>query len=282
MADLGAWERKAINRLRSHSTAVVSFVSDHIAAHERALLGELLPDAHTPDEIKRAFKSLQRGIYLCRHGETDLGATGHNQGWLDDPLNKDGKQQVKLLGEWLIGRNVEQVRSSDLKRARQTSKAVCKTLEIDLYESSFVYRDWTLGTLDGRPRKDVAELIQNYVNTVPDTAPDGGESFNKFKNRVLPAIQALMDVVLDPNSPGFVISLCCHSSVQRAVAAWVQSGANGELDFDTDTFFSLDIAPASVIWLVPTAKGWKWQYIDVISEMGGEAAVSTGQIKGTK
>ena len=36
---------------------------------------------------------------MIRHGETAWNAERRSQGWLDPPLNENGKRQVALLGE---------------------------------------------------------------------------------------------------------------------------------------------------------------------------------------
>lgn len=37
-------------------------------------------------------------IYIIRHGETDLNAKGILQGWLDEPLNGNGRKLATITG----------------------------------------------------------------------------------------------------------------------------------------------------------------------------------------
>ena len=240
-----------------------------IEPHECELMGELLPDCTTPEMVRAAFASLQKGIYLCRHAQTDANKTGNLRGWLDFPLNDQGKKDAETVGNWLRGKSVEQVRRSNLKRAKQTSRRIMAQLGVEQpYETAFWYRDWSLGLLDGRPQGDVDALIANYVTTNRDNAPDAGETFNKFLARCLPRIQNLMNVIADPDQSGSVMALVTHSSVLRAVASWLTAGAKvpaGSTDpwqVDSTTFLTLPIADSSIVWMALTPKGWVWKLID--------------------
>lgn len=245
---------------------------DALEPHERELMSELLPACTTPEMVRAAFASLQKGVYLCRHAQTDASKLGNLRGWLDFPLNKQGKKDAAVVGEWLKGKSVEQVRRSDLKRAKQTSRRILDALGIlQVYETGFWYRDWSLGLLDGRPQGDVDALIADYVTKNQNNAPDAGETFNKFLQRCLPRIQSLMDVVADPDQSGNVIALVTHSSVLRAVSAWMVAGAKiptgdaAPFVIDAETFLTLPIADSSIVWLALTPQGWKSKLIDPLA-----------------
>ena len=262
--------RRTLNTLeRGEVLGSVENLSDYLEPHERELIGELLPDCTTPEMVRAAFASLEKGIYLCRHAQTDANKTGNLRGWLDFPLNDQGKKDAETVGNWLRGKSVEQVRRSNLKRAKQTSRRIMAQLGVEQpYETAFWYRDWSLGLLDGRPQGDVDALIANYVTTNRDNAPDAGETFNKFLARCLPRIQNLMNVIADPDQSGSVMALVTHSSVLRAVASWLTAGAKvpaGSTDpwqVDSTTFLTLPIADSSIVWMALTPKGWVWKLID--------------------
>lgn len=63
-------------------------------------------------------------IYLIRHGETRLNATGTLQGWMDVPLNQNGIDLARITGKNMTGIRFDRCISSPLIRARQTAKIV--------------------------------------------------------------------------------------------------------------------------------------------------------------
>ena len=59
---------------------------------------------------------------MIRHGETGWNAERRSQGWMDPPLNENGKRQVSLLGEHVREHySFERVVSSDLTRCTMTA-----------------------------------------------------------------------------------------------------------------------------------------------------------------
>ena len=62
---------------------------------------------------------------MIRHGETAWNAERRSQGWLDPPLNENGKRQVGLLGKYVREHfEFERVLSSDLTRCTMTADAL--------------------------------------------------------------------------------------------------------------------------------------------------------------
>ena len=63
-------------------------------------------------------------IYIVRHGETDLNRQGVMQGWLDEPLNENGRLLARLTGQGMQGIRFDACVSSPLSRARETARLV--------------------------------------------------------------------------------------------------------------------------------------------------------------
>ena len=59
-------------------------------------------------------------IYIIRHGETALNVQGRLQGWIDEPLNENGRKLAEVTGEGLKDIPFDLVISSPLIRARET------------------------------------------------------------------------------------------------------------------------------------------------------------------
>ena len=69
-------------------------------------------------------------LFLARHGETVWNRERRWQGHTDIPLSARGREQAAALAERVRGRNIGHVRSSDLKRARETAEIVAGALGI--------------------------------------------------------------------------------------------------------------------------------------------------------
>lgn len=281
-AALNMWQTESVvmlDRMGSANVPAMIIIRSEFEPHERELMAELLPDCTTPEMVRAAFSSLQKGIYLCRHAQTDENKEGKLLGWLNNPLNAQGKKDAKTVGKWLLGKSVDQVRRSDLKRAKQTADRIMEEIGIDTaYEVGFWYRDWSLGFIDTRDAVDVEPLVAHYVLDNPDNAPDEGETFNKFIDRCLPRISALMEVVDNPTQIGNVIALVTHSSVLRACVGWLDGGAKVPTDenvsytIDKDAYLSLPMGDSTIIWMASTPKGWKWKLVDPLGDGRGVEA----------
>ena len=61
-------------------------------------------------------------IYILRHGETTLNSKGVMQGWLDEPLNENGRKLAVLSGQAInIGKMVRK-RHHDAEIKRRTCR----------------------------------------------------------------------------------------------------------------------------------------------------------------
>lgn len=123
------------------------------------------------------------GIILVRHGETNFNDHGHEKlrGWLDIPLNSDGKNQAKKAADILSGLPTCMVVSSGLQRTSDTAKEISKKLSAPHIIDNRV-ASWNVGKLAGMFLKDAKPVIQHALDN-PDIPLPGGESFNQFVTR---------------------------------------------------------------------------------------------------
>ncbi|MCL9661241.1 histidine phosphatase family protein [Paenibacillus hunanensis] len=84
---------------------------------------------------------------LIRHGSTIWNKEGRAQGSSDIPLNENGWQQARLLGERIAGEQWDRIYASDLKRAQQTAQAIAEASGLTI-------------TLDARLRELDGGLIE--------------------------------------------------------------------------------------------------------------------------
>ncbi len=68
-------------------------------------------------------------LFLLRHGQTDWNVEpARCQGWRDVGLNETGRAQARARGRALLGRGVELIVTSHLRRARETAELVREEL----------------------------------------------------------------------------------------------------------------------------------------------------------
>ena len=102
----------------------------------------------------------ERMIYLMRHGLDDERFIG---GWSDIGLVEEGKIQVKRATKYLLTLPIENIISSDVKRAIQTADIVNEKLNLDVtYDSRL--RELDKGLLTGLPVSKVKEIYPDYLN----------------------------------------------------------------------------------------------------------------------
>ena len=98
-----------------------------------------------------------RRIYLARHGETSLNASGLLRGRLDPDLTERGQRQAEALANALDGVGIDVVVASLLRRAVNTAMAVSRRTGLTVAtDDDFVDRDY--GEWAGSSLDDVSAL----------------------------------------------------------------------------------------------------------------------------
>ena len=72
-------------------------------------------------------------IYIIRHGETSLNAKGLMQGWIDEPLNDNGRLLATITGQGMQGIKFDFCISSPLIRAVETAEIILRENSWDQY-----------------------------------------------------------------------------------------------------------------------------------------------------
>lgn len=127
-------------------------------------------------------------ICIARHGETDWNKRGILQGWLDVPLNAQGRQQAHALAGALADAGFTAVWTSPLVRARETAEIVASALGLAPPRSHTGLRERHFGAIQGIPKDELAELnpvlLEQIVRRNPAAAFVGGESMDEFADRL--------------------------------------------------------------------------------------------------
>lgn len=90
-------------------------------------------------------------LYIVRHGETNLNSKGVLQGWLDEPLNENGRILAHLTGKGLKDICFDYCISSPLKRARETAEIILHETHSDViitYDDRI--REISFGDMEGK------------------------------------------------------------------------------------------------------------------------------------
>jgi alpha-ribazole phosphatase len=128
-------------------------------------------------------------LLLIRHGQTDWNLAQRFQGQSDIPLNEVGKKQAQALSERLSNQSFDFVYSSDLQRATETAKFICKSefhSAPRLREVNF--GDWEGLTYDAIKEKH-PDTLAAWENDIFKNAPPNGETLEQLSARV----QSMLD-----------------------------------------------------------------------------------------
>lgn len=128
-------------------------------------------------------------LYIVRHGETDQNVKKIIQGQSHTKLNKKGKLQASLIAQRLKIVNFDYVYSSDLLRAKQTTKEIMKYQNCPVKYVKEL-REKSFGRLQGEPIKNYYDhLSEDIKRSRPDYRIPGGESPMDFYLRLIKFIE---------------------------------------------------------------------------------------------
>lgn len=158
-------------------------------------------------------------VILIRHGETEWNLSGRWQGHADSPLSNRGIEQAEALGQRMMNERLDFFYSSDLERARHTSRLVG---EPSGWEAEFLesLRERDLGLLEGLTTEEMLENhpdeYRSFRNDGPEYQVPGGESFRQFYYRCSDALEDLVN-----RNPGKKIGLVTHGGFLGAIFRYV-------------------------------------------------------------
>jgi broad specificity phosphatase PhoE len=218
-----------------------------------------MPTLEIPKSILKLI-GFGPAIYLVRHGKTALDSVdgSHDQfaGWTNVPLDEEGKREAEDIANFLSGRGISYVFSSDLARALETAETFLKREDVPL-EISPAFRSWNLGKIEGKSEKEVHPLIENLVRKKQDYVPQGGESFNQFLQRFLPKLR---EVVQDVEQERLgTIAIFTHSHNLKAAQAWCDAGMK-DLTIDENSFLKNGLSVGAILKLDWNPKRKQWIY----------------------
>ena len=125
-------------------------------------------------------------LYIVRHGETISNASGITQGHKNSKLSKQGEKQAELLANRLKNVKFDYIYSSDLLRAKQTTKSILKNRNCPVKYVKAL-RERNMGMFSGRPMHEYREYIEknNLYGKIHKRIPNGGESIYSLQKRII-------------------------------------------------------------------------------------------------
>ncbi|WP_254542996.1 histidine phosphatase family protein [Halomarina pelagica] len=138
-------------------------------------------------------------VILMRHGETTWNRDRRMQGWAPVPLTERGVEQARAAGRYLGERySIDRVVSSDLLRTRQTTARVREALGDVPVTFAREWRERSVGVYQGLSYDDMRERFPEFglgeeAAHAADRTPDGGESLETVRERVLEGWRAVLE-----------------------------------------------------------------------------------------
>lgn len=128
-------------------------------------------------------------IFLIRHGQSEANKENIIQGHMDSSLSDIGREQAKTAGEILLESKTvfDSVYSSDLSRAKETTKIITGVLGVKDIVFDERLREMYLGDYEGKNSKELTEEENAFLNSCwddHDIRVPNGETTNEFKHRI--------------------------------------------------------------------------------------------------
>ena len=167
-------------------------------------------------------------LYLIRHGATinNLARPPRLQGRRHDiELSAEGRQQARQTARLLASLPLDAVYSSPLLRARQTAECIAELHGMDVRVADALI-EVDVGDWEGRAWDEIAHTdAEEYEAFMADAGRypyKGGENLQSVQDRVVPAIERLMDA-----HGGRSIAVVAHNMVNRCcLAHWLGIGVS--------------------------------------------------------
>lgn len=179
-----------------------------------------------------------------RHGRTEWSATGRHTGLTDVPLDAEGEQAARALGELLQAYRFEQVRTSPLQRARRTAELAGLAPLVE--DQDLV--EWDYGAYEGLSTPQVRAMRGDDWRVFDQGVAPGGPGQTPGENihEVADRARSVLGRVRQPLARG-PVALIGHGHFLRVLAtAW--------LGLPPDTGAMLELGTGSVSVLT-TAHG---------------------------
>ena len=125
---------------------------------------------------EKAFEKIEEKVMkliLTRHGQTFENLLGVVQGHLQGKLSPEGRKQIKKLAVRLKNERIDFIYSSDLERAKDTTKEIVKFHQDTPIKYTSLVKERNWGPLQGLPKEEFRKLA--YDKKYVEAAAKRGE-----------------------------------------------------------------------------------------------------------
>ena len=186
-------------------------------------------------------RQVQTTLILVRHGVTAHTTERRFSGGLasaNPGLSDEGRDQIRATADWLapLAERVNAVVASPVRRAHESGELLAERLGRTL-ETDPGFAEMEFGTWDGLTFDEVAAserpALEKWLGSV-DERPGGGESLRMIQDRVL----AALDRLLETRAGGTLVVASHVTPIKVVVAEALQS--------PLESLFRMELRPASV------------------------------------
>lgn len=152
-------------------------------------------------------------IYLIRHGEIDNPDQVMYGGNIDLPLNKKGREQIRLLAQKIKNQTqIQKIYSSPMKRALASAKIIANVFGLqDLIVIKNELKDVDIPALVGKPISVRQEILDRGTD---EYSKEFVEKGNESRDHIVKRIRGVFDAVIKEN-PGSVSAIVSHGDPLR-------------------------------------------------------------------
>ncbi len=170
-------------------------------------------------------------FYVVRHGESEGNIRGDIFG-ADPPLTKKGVEQAIILAERIQKITIDEIHSSNLKRASQTAKIIASKKNKKVVETVFL-RERFFGSIEGLTQEEAKKIHGTKMKKffdLPDRdklsfkLTEDTESFNEAFDRVISYLKKLTSSSKEKNY--LIVS---HANVMIALLVKLGFATFGQL-----------------------------------------------------
>jgi len=133
---------------------------------------------------------LNNRYFILRHGGSQCNRDGFVCSWperRENPLTKEGREQIKNIIPKAKKSKIDLIFSSDLLRARQTAQIVAETLGLKVKFDKRL-REYNFGIYNGRPAEEWVRFL-NGQRDMFKKRPSKGETRREIRKRMLDFIK---------------------------------------------------------------------------------------------
>lgn len=157
-------------------------------------------------------------IYIIRHGQTDWNIEHRTQGQTDIALNTNGIKQAELITRKIVNLKIDNIISSDLKRAYMTAQIINKNFNKNIKTDKRL-REFCFGTLEGITRDKITQEIWDDFNKNP-------KQFNaETKEEIFHRIKSFIDDIKSNNINKNTL-VVTHGGPIRMIKYYLDNGDN--------------------------------------------------------